>query len=368
MSATPLMKQIDKMMKEAVADRVFPGAVLLVSKERKIIFLEAYGYANLFSEREMATDTIFDLASLTKPLATALAVMKLVEQGKLGIEQNLASVLPMFENTEKEQIRIRHLLAHNSGFPDYRPYYKELCLHDAAVRETALQNMLVKEPLAYPTGKKVLYSDLGFMVLRRVIETVSEKTLDVFAEQEIYKPLGLENLFFRKIPPVPRAGKFAATEICPWRNMLLEGIVHDENAYAAGGIEGHAGLFGTAEDICRLVSELLAIFHGHFSSCIVQRNILKVFWQRQEGTGRALGFDMPSVKDSAAGCCFSENSVGHLGFTGTSFWADTDRSVIVILLSNRVHPSRDNVEIRMFRPKLHDAVMKKIAFNAPTTV
>lgn len=364
----PLMKQIDKMMKDAVADGVFPGGVLLVSKQGKIIFFEAYGHANLFSETKMTTDTIFDLASLTKPLASTLAVMKLVEYGKSDIEQTLGSVLPLFRNTEKEQIKIRHLLAHNSGFPDYRPYYKELCLIDADMRETALRNMLVKEPLAYPTGKKTLYSDLGFMVLRWIVETLSEKSLDVFTEQEVFKPLGLKNFFFRKIPPGICPGKFAATEICPWRKMLLEGIVHDENAYVTGGIEGHAGLFGTAEDIYRLVSELLAIFHGYFSSCIVQRNILKVFWERQEGADRALGFDMPSLKDSAAGRYFSKNSVGHLGFTGTSFWADTDSSVIVILLTNRVHPSRDNVKIRAFRPKIHDAVMKKIALNVPTTV
>jgi CubicO group peptidase (beta-lactamase class C family) len=357
-------KQIDKMMKDAVADRVFPGGVLLVSKEGKIIFFEAYGYANLFSKAKMTGDTIFDLASLTKPLATTPAVMKLVEYGKLDIEQTLGAVLPVFRNTEKEQISIRQLLAHNSGLPDYRPYYKELCLSDAAVRETALRNMLVKEPLAYPAGEKVLYSDLGFMILRWIIETLSGKSLDAFTEKDIYEPLGLKNLFFRKIPPAPRAGKFAATEICPWRNMLLEGTVHDENAYAAGGIEGHAGLFGTAEDICRLVSEWLAIFHGHFSSCIVQRNILKVFWERQKGTDRALGFDMPSLKKSAAGHYFSENSIGHLGFTGTSFWADTERLLIVILLTNRVHPSRENVSIRIFRPKIHDAVMKKIAVNA----
>jgi CubicO group peptidase (beta-lactamase class C family) len=141
----------------------------------------------------------------------------------------------------------------------------------------------------------------------------------------------------------------------------LEGVVHDENAYVCGGVQGHAGLFGTARDIYDLLRELLSVFHGHFSACVFQRDILKVFWHRQEDTGRGLGFDSPSLKGASCGRYFSKKSVGHLGFTGTSFWTDPDRSVIIILLTNRVHPSRENIKIRAFRPKLHDAVMKNVA-------
>jgi CubicO group peptidase (beta-lactamase class C family) len=340
--------------------------VLLAAKEDSVVFFEAYGYANIFSERLMTRDTVFDLASLTKPLATTLAVIRLVQQSKVDIEQRLESVLPEFSHTEKGQIKIRHLLGHNSGLPDYRPYYKEVCHIRAEDRKEGLRKRLVQEPLISPIGEKMRYSDLGFMILEWMIERVSGIRLDRFADKEIYKPLGLNNLFFIEIPPeicplFHQRRDVAATEQCPWRNILLEGAVHDENAYVCGGVQGHAGLFGTAWDVYDLLRALLAVFHGHFSACVFQRDILKRFWDRREDTGRGLGFDSPSLKDASCGRYFSKKSVGHLGFTGTSFWIDPDRSVIVILLTNRVHPSRENIKIRAFRPELHDAVMKNVA-------
>lgn len=357
------MEQINTLMVQAVQDNVFPGGVLLVFKGNAVTFFEAYGYADIFSKRPVKRDTVFDLASLTKPLATTLAVMKLVQQNRLDIDQTLESVLPQFRDTGKGAINIRHLLEHNSGLPDHRPYYEQLRELAPNIRKSALRDFLVKESLIHPIGEKLLYSDLGFMILAWIVETVSGKRLDHFVGEEIYKRLGLENLFFVETYPFKKQSaslEFAATELCPWRNILLNGSVHDDNAYIVGGIEGHAGLFGTAADVCSLLSELLATFHGYFSTCVFQRNILKEFFKRQEGTDRGLGFDTPSLQDSSSGSYFSKRSVGHLGFTGTSFWMDLDRSVIVILLTNRVHPSRDNIKIRAFRPKLHDAVMKKI--------
>jgi len=363
------MEKVRRLMKQAVQDNVFPGGVLLVSKNDLIIFFEAFGYADIFSKRPVKRDTIFDLASLTKPLATTLAVIKLVQQSRLDIDQHLESVLPQFRNTEKGGIKIRHLLGHNSGLPDHRPYYEQLHKLAPDIRKAALRGFLVKESLIYPIGEKVLYSDLGFMILGWIVEAVSGKHLDHFMDEKIYRPLGLENLFFVETHPFKKESvfgrasplEFAATEFCPWRNVLLNGAVHDDNAYTVGGIEGHAGLFGAASDVCVLLSELLATFHGYFSTCIFQRNILKEFFKRQEGTDRALGFDTPSLHDSSSGSYFSKRSVGHLGFTGTSFWMDLDLSVIVILLTNRVHPSRDNIKIKAFRPKLHDAIMKNVA-------
>ncbi|MDM8526467.1 serine hydrolase [Desulfococcaceae bacterium HSG8] len=378
------MEQINRLMEQAVKDNVFPGGVLLVSKDGAIRFFEAYGYANIFSKRRMTKDTVFDLASLTKTLATTLAVMKLVQESELDIEQTLESVLQEFQNTEKGQIRIRHLLGHYSGLPDHRLYYERLRLLSPDKRRNALRSLLVKEPLIYPVGKKVIYSDLGFMILGWIVERVSGKRLDRFVDEAIYKTLGLENLFFVEVPPFPPFGEggnsffagkdvfkkkwprelnFAATELCPWRNILLEGIVHDDNACASGGIEGHAGLFGTAENIYILLSELLKNFQSCFSACVFHRDILKVFFERQKDTDRALGFDMPAPRDASCGRFFSKRSIGHLGFTGTSFWMDLDLSVFVILLTNRVHPSRDNVKIKAFRPELHDAVMKSLAIT-----
>lgn len=360
------MEKINNAMTEALSDNIFPGGVLLVSVKGKILFFEAYGSANKLSGKKMTRDTVFDLASLTKPLATTLAVMKLVHEGRLEVQDKLASVLQLFRNTEKEGIRIINLLSHDSGLPDYRPYYKTLSNLPKNERESALRDLLVKEPLLCTPGEKVLYSDIGFMILRWVIETVSGSRLDHYLYDGIYKPLGLENLFFIDIDLEREVGKernvsFAATEICPWRNTLLEGVVHDENAYVMGGIGGHAGLFGTANDVNLLLSELLFAFHGISKQVVIDGKQANQFLRRREGAVRALGFDTPSLTGSSSGSHFSRNSVGHLGFTGTSFWMDLDNYVIVILFTNRVHPSRENVRIKEFRPVLHDIVMETLA-------
>ena len=354
------MKQVDQMMKEAITDEVFPGGVLLVAGLDSVVFFEAYGYADIFSKRPMTNETVFDLASLTKPLATTLAVMQLVSQHKLRLEQNLGSVLPLLYNSEKSRITLKQLLCHTSGLCDYRPYYESLDKLPPERRRDALREFLVSEPLINPPGAKVLYSDLGFMLLNWVVEQVSERRLDQFVDAEIYAQLGIEKLFFVNLDSEPRNVQFAATERCPWRDTLINGVVHDENAYAVGGIEGHAGLFGTAKDVYRLLFVLLTDFYGKSESILFEKKLMQTFLIRDGSSGRPLGFDAPLSTGSSCGQYFSKKSVGHLGFTGTSFWMDLDRGVIVILLTNRVHPSRDNVKIKDFRPQLHDVVMTLI--------
>jgi CubicO group peptidase (beta-lactamase class C family) len=360
----PNMNQVDVLMGQAISEGVFPGAVLLVSKEDSIVCHNAYGLADLFSRRAMTTATIFDLASLTKPLATALAVMILNQQGDIGTEQELGDILPDFKNDNKSTIKIRHLLQHNSGLADYRPYYKEIEHLPLEKRKQALRNLLVIEPLIHPIGTKVVYSDLGFMILEWIIEHVSGKRLDRFVSEMIYGPLGLDNLFFVDLNAEKPIGVFAATEQCPWRKVLLAGQVHDENAYVVGGVQGHAGLFGTAAAVHMLVSKLLCAYQGTGPGNLFQTEIVRSFFKRWPNADKTLGFDAPALKNSSAGSYFSANSVGHLGYTGTSFWMDLDRLIIVILLTNRVHPTRDNMAIKAFRPKLHDAVMKNLLTGA----
>jgi CubicO group peptidase (beta-lactamase class C family) len=357
------MESVNNLMKQAVSNEVFPGGVLLVSTAGSEIFFQAYGYANIFSGRLMTRDTVFDLASFTKPLATTLAIIKLISQQNLELSQRLGSILTQFNSTDKGRISIENLLYHNSGFPDYRPYYKVLCKLEPNLRKDALRELLVKEPLINPPGKQVMYSDIGFMILCWVIEQVSGNRLDRFVTKEIYHPLGLKNLFFVDLDSTPRQVKFAATELCSWRNILLEGAVHDNNAYVVGGIQGHAGLFGTAQDVLSLLSELMAAYLGSPSTGVFDTDLIQMFFKQQEHTGRALGFDTPSPIDPSCGQYFSKDTVGHLGFTGTSFWMDLDRKVMIILLTNRVHPSRSNNKIKAFRPKLHDRVMKKLINN-----
>lgn len=357
------MKHIDRLMKDAVTNNVFPGGVLLVSRDRNIVFFEAYGDANLFSGRKMTQRTVFDLASLTKPLATTLAIMALIRQSRLTLKENLGSILPLFKNTDKEKIRIEHLLYHNSGLPDYRAYYKSVIKLKPEQRKDALREFLVKEPLIHPIGRQVVYSDLGFMVLCWVVEEVVQMGLDRYVAESIYNPLDLKTLFFLPVNNMPPDAEFAATEICPWRGILLEGVVHDDNAYSVGGIEGHAGLFGTAGDIFDLLMELMAVYQGSVSTGVFNVDLTRLFLSLNTKNGRALGFDTPSSKGSSCGRHFSKRTVGHLGFTGTSFWMDLDRAIVVILLTNRIHPSRNNNRIKAFRPALHDAVMENFGFG-----
>ena len=170
----------------------------------------------------------------------------------------------------------------------------------------------------------------------------------------------LDKLFFVDLKKPDRTKSFAATEQCSWRKQIIQGVVHDENAYAAGGIEGHAGLFGTATEVYRLLTVLLEIYHNRLKTPIFHQDLLRLFLTKQQGFERAFGFDTPSDTNSSCGNYFSSNTVGHLGFTGTSFWMDLERRIIVIFLTNRIHPTRTNEEIRAFRPRLHDAVMLSI--------
>ena len=356
----PDMARVNALMHRAVSEGVFPGAVLLVSKEDSIVYHKAYGFADLFSRRAMTTETIFDLASLTKPLATALAVMSLVQGGDIGTDQELGDILPAFKKDKKSAIKVRQLLHHSSGLPDYRPYYKKVEQLPTERRKQAFRNLLLHEPLIHPIGAKVVYSDLGFMILDWMVEQVSGERLDRLISERIYAPLGIDNLFFVDLGAKRPQGVFAATEFCPWRKTLLDGQVHDENAFVVGGIQGHAGLFGTASAVHELTRELLSAYRASRPSRLFQTELVRLFFRRMPNSDKALGFDAPSIKNSSAGSYFSANSVGHLGFTGTSFWIDLDRFITVIMLTNRVHPSRKNEAIKQFRPLLHDEVMASL--------
>jgi len=351
------MTEVDELMKQAVDKGIFPGAVLLVSSVSTVVFLRAYGLAHIYEKVPVTAETIFDLASLTKPLATTLAVMHLVQNRQINVDDSLGKLLPDFLAGDKAEIRLKHLLYHNSGLPDYRPYYKKLSKIPMDSRRAALRQFLLEEPLIQPSGQKVLYSDLGFMILAWVVEHIAGRRLDHFVADEIYRPLGLRQLFFNARSAAHPEGPFAATENCPWRGEILVGQVHDENAFAVGGVEGHAGLFGTAGDVNSLLIELLRTYRGQMNGGLFNQDLLHQFFKRLPGTDKAMGFDMPLFKGASCGHGFSQNSVGHLGFTGTSFWMDLESATIVVLLTNRVHPTRENERIKAFRPRLHDAIM-----------
>jgi CubicO group peptidase (beta-lactamase class C family) len=357
------MKAVRDLMQRGVTDGVFPGGVLLVARKERVEFLEAFGRARLDPERPMTTDTVFDLASFTKPLATTLATMVLVQDGRLDPDQTLGSAISDFSGTDKAQIALRQLLSHTSGLPDYQPYYKELIKLPPSERKASLRGLLIAERLIHAPGQTCLYSDVGFMILEWLVEVSTGRPLNDFVQETLYRSLKLKDLFF--VPLNDAKGRkdrsYAATEDCPWRGKILDGQVHDDNAYAVGGVAGHAGLFGTAQAVYVLLQELFNTYLGKPNAVIFRQDLVQTFFQRQPGPGSwALGFDTPTQPDSSSGKYFSDQSVGHLGFTGTSFWVDLLKGITVILLTNRIHPSRGNERIKAFRPILHDTVMDSI--------
>jgi serine-type D-Ala-D-Ala carboxypeptidase len=351
---------ISSLMQNGVDDGVFPGAVLTIVRQGATIFKAAFGWADLFSTRVMKTETIFDLASLTKPLATTLAVAKLIQDRHFGLDAELSDLVPVFRNSDKAGITVRQLLAHTSGLPAYRPYYRQLGKLPFPARREALQGNLVGEVLVSPMNSVTCYSDIGFMMLHLVVESVTDKPLNKYVKQEIYAPLRIDDLFFIRPGQVLEQTEFAATEWCPWRHKLICATVHDENAAVLGGVAGQAGLFGTASAVADLLIALGRSLDQSDENDPIHGQVLGKFVRRQGEEGRALGFDVPSKSGSSSGRFFSRDTIGHLGFTGTSFWMDLESDIAIILLTNRIHPSRHNTKIRQFRPRLHDLVFRDV--------
>jgi CubicO group peptidase (beta-lactamase class C family) len=331
--------------------------VIRIQKGRTKLYQAAFGVVNLQSREPVTTDTVFDVASLTKPLATTLAVLLLIQSGRLALDQPMGSIISALKGTEKQKIEVQHLLRHTSGLPDHRPYYKQLVSLPHIDSREQLNRFLTAEPLTHRIGEQMVYSDIGFMLLRWVVETVSGMRLDRFVSEMIYRPLGIEALYYIDSTKVCPERRFAATQWCPRQGRFLEGMVSDENALAAGGVDGHAGLFGTATAVGDLLGELMAVYRGEPNKGLFQTKWVKRFFRRDEYSGRALGFDMPTPGVSSSGRYFSEKTIGHLGFTGTSFWSDLNTTTSIILLTNRVHPSIENDKIKAFRPVVHDTVM-----------
>jgi CubicO group peptidase (beta-lactamase class C family) len=360
----PRMSDADKAMGAAISGGVFPGAVLLVGHNGRVRHLRAFGSADLFSGERVTCDTFFDLASLTKPLATALALMHLVRQGAVELDRPVAETVPGLMGGGHQAITPRHLLSHCSGLPPVRPYYFRLCHLPPADRIDAMKRWVRREPLLFQPGAKEDYSDLGFMVLQWQVEALSGMPLDRYVTRNIYRHLGGDVPFFIDLRSTPKkGGRFAATELCPWRGRLLKGQVHDDNAYAMGGIGGHAGLFSTAAAVFHLVQALLDVDAGGGRRTLFDKGCVQTFLERQPLGRFALGFDTPSSEGSSAGRFFTADSVGHLGYSGTSFWMDRQKAVIIVLLTNRVHPTRFNMGIKAFRPELHDAVMQALKLD-----
>jgi CubicO group peptidase (beta-lactamase class C family) len=366
---------LKKLLIGGVEKGVFPGAaagVFYRNNKRKKKVISYYGNASLVPRKKLLKkNKIFDLASLTKPLATTLAILCLLKNKKIKMEETLPSLLQKNVAGEKSKITLRHLLSHSSGLPAHREYYKKLRKMEFKERKELLETWILEEELESIPGTKTVYSDLGFMLLGRIIESKSGESLNLFVDKKIMQPFGLENkIFFIKTnefnkptTDTNRKERFVATENCPWRKKVICGEVHDDNCYIIGGISGHCGLFGDIESVLDLCVSILDLWKKRKEHPNINNNDLQTFlsWQAPEiETSRVLGFDTPSAKESSGGRFLSRSSVGHLGFTGTSFWIDPEKELVIVLLSNRVHPNRDNEKIRKFRPFFHDGVIGKI--------
>jgi serine-type D-Ala-D-Ala carboxypeptidase len=362
------LDNVSELLKKGAADGVYPGAVLLIAVKGEVVFFKECGYLSLIPAKiPMKKETIFDLASLTKPLSTTLALMKLVSDEILDLDKPLFDIIPDPLNSDKKNLTPRLLLNHTAGFVDWSPFYKDIAAYKIEDRKKTLRRWILEAPLDYSPGEKCLYSDLGFMLLEWVIEILAGSTLKDYIEENFYKQLDLPRLFLNNGSVLNGINKneIAATEACPWRNRVIQGDTHDENAYAVGGYSGHAGLFGTAENVLGLMNMLREHYFG-LRNDYFKTGLVDLFFRKQEivkNSTWALGWDTPSKEGSSSGKYLSANSIGHLGFTGTSLWMDLTRDLIVILLTNRIHPTRENLKIKEFRPAIHDLIMEELIIS-----
>ncbi len=355
-------------------DSAFPGAVIAVGRSNyvdRLLLLAAVGRYGANDPRSVTPETVYDLASLTKVIGLTTAVMLLVDSGKLDLDAPAQRYVPAFQGASKDRVTIRHLLTHSSGMPAWRPLYAE-----AKTREEALL-LVDTTPLLRQPGDTVVYSDLGAIVLTQAVEAVAGERLDTFLAHRVFEPLDMQST--RYLPPESWRSHIAPTENdTVFRHRMLRGEVHDENAGRLAGVSGHAGLFSTAPDLARFAQSLLYNRLAGDSATLICSDscspvpwitpqIVRQFTRRQHvpaGSSRALGWDTPSG-NSSAGTRLGSNSFGHTGFTGTSIWIDPDRDLFIILLTNRVNPTRANTTILQVRRRVADLVVDAVNQGAP---
>lgn len=351
-----LPARLDSIINAAIADHAAPAVQVAVGRYGHLVYLKSYGRLT-YDDTMPAVDehTRFDMASLTKVVATTTAAMMLEDEGKLDLNRTVASYVPEFNAPDKAGITVRMLVTHRGGMEAFAKLWPTT--HGRAEYLAAINS----RPLAYTPGTKSIYSDWDYVLMQAVIERITGETLDHFTETRIFAPLGMMETGFR--PDSVDKRHIAPTEIDSTRGGLQWGTVHDENAGALGGVSGHAGLFSTAHDMA--IFAQMELNGGSYGSVHLIRPETIARWTsiQDPGSSRALGWDTPS-DHSSAGRFFSPRSWGHTGFTGTSVWTDPQRSVWVVLLTNRVYPTRNNTKAGPLRRAVADAVQESIT-DAP---
>lgn len=364
--ASAAFRPLADLIESRIAEGLLPGAVVAVGRAHGVAFHRAFGRRALVPRRErMSLTTIFDLASLTKVMATTASVILLVADGSVALDAPVATYLPSFAERGKEKITVRHLLTHSSGLRPWRAYHADLVERDRRRGEQVvgtpdgkreITNRVLRSAPVHEPGEASVYGDLDFIALGALVEAVAGEELDAFCARRIYQPLGLVDTHFNHLPYTGERARYAATEQCSWRERVLWGEVHDPNAWAMGGVAGHAGLFSTAREVLRFGQEMLAADRGE--SALFPAEVAREFFRRQEiapESDWALGWDTPTEGQSTSGRHFSKRSIGHTGFTGTSLWIDLERGMVMVFLSNRIHlvAKRSRFELRPF---VHDLV------------
>ena len=344
-------------LQAAIAERGFPAASVAVTLRGKLLVLKALGrFTYEASSPVVSQESIFDLASVSKVVATTSMAMVLYERGLLDLEAPVVGIVPEFAGDDRRnEISFRMLLAHSSGLPAYEKLFSRNETRDELLAAA------FSVPLATDPGTKAEYSDIGFITLGTALERIADEALDSFCQREIFGPLGMRRTTFNP-PPSWRTAIVPTVDDQTFRQRVIQGEVQDENASVLGGVAGQAGLFATAEDVAVFAHAML-----NGGQPIIRRSTLDLFTQRQAlpaGTSRALGWDTPSSPSQSGKYFSSHSSFGHLGYTGTSLWIDPQRQLSIILLTNRTWPDCSNQAIKQVRPRFHDAVVEALEIGA----
>lgn len=350
------LARVDEVIRKAIADSAFPGAQLAVVRNGIVVHNKSYGAQTYDLYSPLITNsTLFDLASVTKVIATTGAVMRLVDERRIALEDPVVKYLPGFGQNGKEKISIRDLMLHTSGLPAWKKFY-EYCQTPECVVDSVFSSGLV-----YPTGDSTIYSDLGLITIGKLIEHVTGRPLDQYVDSVFFRPLAMSNTMFN--PPAAMHASVAPTEIDSyWQRtgQAVQGRVHDENAAVLGGVSGHAGLFSTASDLTKFMQMLLN--GGEYGGQrFLGEDIVRNFTRRQSSSStRGIGWDTRGSGRSFSGVHTSEQTFLHTGFTGTSVVCDPEKNIIVIFLTNRVHPDRQHSRIFDVRPEVHNAIFEAL--------
>jgi CubicO group peptidase (beta-lactamase class C family) len=350
-------QELTDLVEAALRGKLFPGMELLVARGDELLLHEAWGMLEVGPEAQpMAPGTVFDIASVTKPVATATLLLVLLEQGKLSLEDKVCDSFPEFDTPEKRGITLRHLLTHTAGLPAWGDFYSKTKGAAEAL------HALLHTPLQHPTGTAMLYSDLGYLILAELIRRTTGRTLGEAFQHTLGHPLRLTRTAFNPLAQ-DMPGPYAPTQYCPWRQQLLRGVVHDENAFVFQGEGGNAGLFSTAADLWRYARMILGGGELEGVRVLSTRTVARMTANHNPRRlpPRGLGWDIKGEGFGYMSCgeLLAPGSIGHTGFTGTSIWMEPESGFTVILLTNRVHMARERNQPEMirFRPRLHNLVV-----------